>query len=152
MGLDDMNPTDAELRAILGGARVIAVVGFSPDPSRPSHYVAAFLKARGYRVIPINPGQAGKLFLGEEVRASLTDIPAEIPVDMVDVFRRPEAVPELVEAAIAHLPALRTIWMQLGIRSAEAAARARAAGLAVVEDRCPKIEIPRLYGEGSPLG
>ncbi len=136
--------TDAELREILQTTKVIAVVGFSAKPDRASHYVAAFLQAKGYRVIPVNPGLAGQSFLGETVFADLASIPAEIAVDMVDIFRAPEAVPGIVEEALAHLPALRTVWMQLGVISEEGAARARAAGKRVVMDHCPKIEIPRL--------
>jgi len=146
-----MTTTDTFLRDTLQSTRVIAVVGFSPDPSRPSHYVAEFLRAQGYRVVPVNPGQAGKTFLGETVVARLSDIPADVPVDMVDIFRRSDAVPGVVEEAMAALPHLRTIWMQLGVAHAEAAEKARAAGLAVVEDRCPKMEIPRLFGRSSPL-
>ncbi|MFC5737032.1 CoA-binding protein [Sinirhodobacter huangdaonensis] len=136
--------TDAELREILQTTKVIAVVGFSAKPDRASHYVAAFLQAKGYRVIPVNPGLAGQSFLGETVFADLAAIPAEIAVDMVDIFRAPEAVPGIVEEALAHLPALRTVWMQLGVISAEGATLARAAGKRVVMDRCPKMEIPRL--------
>ncbi|MPL71112.1 hypothetical protein DFO80_1386 [Rhodobacter sp. 140A] len=136
--------TDAELREILQTTKVIAVVGFSAKPDRASHYVAAFLQAKGYRVIPVNPGLAGQSFLGETVFADLAAIPAEIAVDMVDIFRAPEAVPGIVEEALAHLPALRTVWMQLGVISEEGATLARAAGKRVVMDHCPKMEIPRL--------
>lgn len=136
--------TDAELREILQTTKVIAVVGFSAKADRASHYVAAFLQAKGYRVIPVNPGIAGQSFLGETVFADLASIPPEIAVDMVDIFRAPEAVPGIVDEALAHLPALRTVWMQLGVISAEGAARARAAGKRVVMDRCPKMELPRL--------
>jgi predicted CoA-binding protein len=136
--------TDAELREILQTTKVIAVVGFSAKPDRASHYVAAFLQTKGYRVIPVNPGLAGQSFLGETVFADLAAIPAEIAVDMVDIFRAPEAVPGIVEEALAHLPALRTVWMQLGVISEEGATLARAAGKRVVMDRCPKMEIPRL--------
>ncbi|MDZ4097024.1 MAG: CoA-binding protein [Paracoccaceae bacterium] len=139
-----MPPNQDQIRDILQTTRVIALVGWSPDPDRPSHRVAAFLKARGYRVIPVNPGQAGGQALGEVVRASLADITE--PVDMVDIFRRSDAVLPVVEAALAHLPGLRTIWMQLGVEHAEAAALARSKGLQVVENRCPAIDIPRLIG------
>ena len=132
-----------EIARILRQTRTIAVVGWSPNPDRPSHHVAAFLKAQGYRVIPVNPGHAGTSALGEVVRADLAALAGEA-VDMVDIFRRSEQVPEVVQAALAHLPGLRTVWMQLGVRSPEAAALARAKGVAVVEDRCPAIEIPRL--------
>lgn len=146
-----MTTIDTFLRDTLQSTRVIAVVGFSPDPSRPSHYVAEYLRAQGYRVIPVNPGQAGKSFLGETVVARLADIPADAEVDMVDIFRNADAVPGVVEEAMAALPHLRTIWMQLGIAHEGAAETAREAGLAVVEDRCPKMEIPRLFGGASPL-
>ncbi|MGB8815014.1 MAG: CoA-binding protein, partial [Paracoccaceae bacterium] len=115
-----------------------------PKPDRPSHRVAAYLKAKGYRVIPVNPGQVGVQALGEVVRASLADITE--PVDMVDIFRRSEEVLPVVEAALAHLPGLKTVWMQLGVQNAEAAALARAKGVVVVQNRCPAIEIPRLLG------
>jgi predicted CoA-binding protein len=95
------------------------------------------------RVIPVNPGHAGQMILDEQVHASLSDIPADIPVDMVDIFRRADAVPGIVDQALAHLPGLRTIWMQLGIRDPASAERARARGITVIEDRCPKIEFPR---------
>ncbi len=146
-----MTTTDTFLRDTLQSTRVIAVVGFSPDPARPSHSVARYLRQMGYRVIPVNPGQAGKTLLGETVVARLSDIPTDVPVDMVDIFRRSDAVPEVVDEAMAALPHLRTIWMQLGVAHAGAAEKARAAGLAVVEDRCPRIEIPRLFGGASPL-
>lgn len=134
--------SDDDLRRILTETRTIALVGWSPKPDRPSHRVAAYLAARGYRVIPVNPGQAGQQALGETVRASLSDI--ETPVDMVDIFRRSEEVPAVVAEALAALPGLKTVWMQLGVESAEAAALAAARGVAVVQNRCPAIEIPRL--------
>lgn len=137
-----MVTTDNDLRAIFAATRVIALVGWSPNPGRPSHRVAAYLAAKGYRVIPVNPGQAGKVALGEVVRASLSDI-AE-PFDMVDIFRRSVEVGPVVAEALRVLPGLKTIWMQLGVEDAAAAALARAAGMTVVMNRCPAIEIPRL--------
>ena len=135
--------SDADLRRILTETKVIALVGWSPKPDRPSHRVAAFLHQRGYRVIAVNPGVAGQdSGLGGPVVARLADIAG--PVDMVDIFRRAEDVPEVVDQALAALPGLKVIWMQLGIENAEAAAVARAAGLEVVQNRCPAIEIPRL--------
>jgi predicted CoA-binding protein len=134
--------SDAEIAGMLRTTRVIALVGWSPNPARPSHGVGLFLHERGYRVIPVNPGHAGASTLGETVRASLAAI--DEPVDMVDIFRRSEAVLPLVEEAVRSLPGLRTIWMQLGVASPAASALARANGLAVVENRCPKIEILRL--------
>lgn len=138
---DTMTETDDQIRAILRDVKTIALVGWSPKPDRPSHRVAAYLAARGYRVIPVNPGVAGQQALGETVRASLAEIGE--PVDMVDIFRRSEDVPPVVDAALA-VPGLKAIWMQLGIAHAEAAAKAEAAGVQVVQDRCPAIEIPRL--------
>ena len=140
--------TDNDIRRILGTVRTIAVVGWSPKPDRPSHRVAAFLKAKGYRVIPVNPGLAGKTYLDETVYADLAAIPANIEVDMVDIFRAPEHVPEVVDAALEHLPHLRTIWMQLGVIHEGAASKARHAGKMVVMDRCPKIDYPRVMQAG----
>ena len=136
---------DAEIRGLLERARVIAMVGVSPDPVRPSHYVGRYLSLRGYRVIPVNPAHAGKRLFGEQVRAGLADCPPE--TDLLDIFRRPEAVPAIVAEALEVLPALRTVWMQIGVVSEAAAEAARARGLSVVMDRCPKIEHQRLFGE-----
>ncbi|MFM2355713.1 MAG: hypothetical protein RLZZ528_1449 [Pseudomonadota bacterium] len=140
------NPPDAEIRRILTETRVIALVGFSPRADRPSNGVARFLQRAGYRVIPVNPGIAGQVHLGETVYPDLAAIPAAIPVDMVDIFRRSEEVGPVVDQALAHLPGLRTVWTQLGVVDEAAAARARAAGKAVVMNRCPAIEHPRLIG------
>ena len=137
-----MQNSDTDLRRILTGTKVIALVGWSPNPDRPSNRVAAYLSARGYRVIPVNPGQTGHLVCGEAVRARLSDITEQ--VDMVDIFRRSEEVPAVVDEATRMLPGLKTIWMQLGVQDDGAAEKARAAGLAVVMNRCPAIEIPRL--------
>lgn len=133
---------DALIRDILGWRRVIAVVGASANPARPSHGVMRFLQRQGHRIVPVNPGLAGKTLMGETVYASLADIPDTI--DMIDIFRRPEAVPAIVEEALAMVPRPRVIWMQLGVIAPEAAALARAAGLDVVMDRCPVIESRRL--------
>jgi predicted CoA-binding protein len=134
--------SDSVIADILTTTRVSALVGWSPNPMRPSNGVARFLARHGYRVIPVNPGHAGTQALGETVRASLSDIPE--PVDMVDIFRRSEFVLPVVQEALARLPALKTVWMQLGVENAEAAALASARGLRVVQNRCPAIEIPRL--------
>lgn len=131
--------TDAEIRDILTSVKTIALVGWSPKPDRPSHGVAAFLKRRGYRVIPVNPGQAGQQALGETVVATLAEAG---PVDMVDIFRRSEEAGAVVDQAIAT--GAKVVWMQLGVVDEAAAERARAAGLRVVMNRCPAIEIPRL--------
>lgn len=134
--------TDDEIRRILTETRTIAVVGWSPKPDRPSHRVAVFLKARGFRVIPVNPGQVGAVALGEVVRASLSEIGE--PVDMVDIFRRSEEAGAVVDEALAVLPGLKAVWMQLGVEDAAAAARAEARGVPAVMNRCPAIEMPRL--------
>ncbi len=137
-----MQPDDTAIADILRTTRTIALVGWSPNPARASHGVARFLAARGYRVIPVNPGHAGQVVLGETVRASLAEI--SDPVDMVDIFRRSDAVLPVVQEALAVLPGLKTVWMQLGVENADAAALAEARGLQVVQNRCPAIEIPRL--------
>lgn len=139
-----MSVTDDDIRDILTETRVIALVGWSPNPARPSHGVARFLAAHGYRVIPVNPGQAGGMALGERIRASLSEITE--PVDMIDIFRAPEAIGPIVDEALERFPELKTVWMQLGLFHAEAAAKARARGVRVVENRCPAIEYPRLIG------
>lgn len=133
-----------DIRQILNETKVVAVVGFSAKPDRPSHEVAAYLQRRGYRVIPVNPGLAGQSALGETVYADLASISDEIAVDMVDIFRTPNAVPAIVDEVLAARPEVRTVWMQLGVVHEAAAAKARAAGKRVVMNRCPKIEIPRL--------
>ena len=137
-----MTADDALIRQVLSSVRTVAVVGFSANPARPSHGVARFLASRGYRVIPVNPGLAGQVFLGRTVAAKLADIGE--PVDMVDVFRRSEEVAGVVEQALALEPLPFAIWTQLGVRDDAAAAQARAAGIRVIQDRCPAIDIPRL--------
>lgn len=136
--------SDADLSRILGQTRTIAMIGASPDPERHSHRVMEYLQANGYRVIPVNPGAAGEAVLGETVVASIADVPA--PVEMVDVFRRPDAVPGVVDEvlAVAADKGIRFLWLQLGLGDAAAAARAREAGLEVVMNRCLKIEYGRL--------
>lgn len=135
-----MMSTDDDIRQILTSVKTVALVGFSANPSRPSHGVAAFLRRKGFRVIPVNPGLAGQTFQGETVYAHLTDIPE--PIDMVDVFRASDHVAEVMEEAIAVKA--KVVWTQLGVVDEEAAAKGRAAGLQVVMDRCPAIEMPRL--------
>jgi uncharacterized protein len=132
--------SDAYLRDILTGVHTIAVVGASPRRERPSHGVMAYLQRHGYRAIPVNPNAAGATILGATCYAALADIPE--PIDMVDVFRRSEMAGAAVDAAIAF--GAKAVWMQLGVRDEEAAARAEARGLKVVMNRCPAIEIPRL--------
>jgi predicted CoA-binding protein len=142
MSIDGLS--DGDIEAILTGLKTFAVIGASPKPERPSYGVMAFLIARGFTVKPVNPGVAGKTILDQLVYASLADVPP--PVDVVDVFRASEALPEIVREVIAQKDRLgvKVIWMQLGVIHADAAAEARAAGLRVVIDRCPKIEFSRL--------
>ena len=137
--LDD----DQDIARVARGVKVIAIVGMSPNESRPSWGVARYLQAQGFRIIPVNPGHAGSVILGERVYGSLSEIPAEAGVDMVDIFRRSDAVAGIVEETLTHLPDARVVWTQLGVRDDAAARRARAAGLTVIQDRCPKIEFPR---------
>ena len=137
--------SDDFLKTILRRARRIAVVGVSMNPVRPSYYVARYLSLKGYEVVPVNPGHAGEQLFGTKVVGSLADI--EGPVDMVDVFRRPEHVPPIVDQAFALFPQLQTIWLQIGVVHEGAAATAQAKGVDVVMDCCPKIEYQRLFGE-----
>ncbi|WP_425092470.1 CoA-binding protein [Tropicimonas sp. S265A] len=140
-----VHPTDDDLRRILTETRTIACLGVSMNPVRPSYYVARYLSLKGKRVLPVNPGHAGKTLFGETVRSSLSEL--DTTVDMLDVFRRSEAVPGIVDEALASLPGLKVIWLQIGVHHAEASAKARAAGIEVIENRCPKIEYQRLFGE-----
>jgi uncharacterized protein len=137
--------SESYIRGILQEVRTVALVGASANPVRPSYFVLKYLIDKGYTVFPVNPGQAGQEILGRTVYASLADIPE--PIDMVDVFRGSDAVPGIVQEALALEPRPKVIWMQLGIRSDEAAAKAEAAGLTVIMNRCPKIEYGRLSGE-----
>jgi predicted CoA-binding protein len=134
---------DDYLRGILKGVRTIAMVGASEHWNRPSFFAMKYLQGKGYRVIPVNPQAKGEEILGEKVRRGLDDVPEKI--DMVDIFRRADAVPGIVDQAIAK--GAKVVWMQLGVRHDEAAAKAEAAGLRVVMNRCPKIEYSRLHGE-----
>ncbi|RUS60630.1 CoA-binding protein [Pseudorhodobacter sp. E13] len=135
---------DAQIREILQNTKVIAMVGASMNPARPSYGVMQFLLGKGLRVIPVNPGHAGEMLQGARVYATLKDIPKDFAVDMVDVFRASDAVPPIVEQALADLPQLRTIWLQLGVTYAAGPGLARAHDVAWVENRCPKIEWARL--------
>ena len=128
-----------DLRALLASVRRVAIIGLSADARRPSHEVAAFLVARGYACIGVNPGLAGRDIAGMPVVAGLADLPQ--PVDMIDIFRASEHVGAIVDEALALLVPPRVVWMQLGVIDHAAKARAGAAGLSVVMDRCPKIEL-----------
>src|SRR5690348_4812474 len=146
--LDAIPYSDAQLRAILQRVKTIAMVGASSNWNRPSYFVMKYLQGKGYRVIPVNPGIAGQMLLGETAYASLRDIPE--PVDMVDVYRRARNAPAIVDDAIAI--GAKVVWMQLGIRHDDAAATAEKAGIEVIMNRCPKIEFGRLGGELSWSG
>ena len=132
--------SDADIAELLANARIIAMIGASDNPARPSYGVMKFLQGRGYRVIPVNPQIAGQHVHGELVVPDLTDI--REPIDIVDVFRRPQAAGDAVDQAIDA--GAKAVWLQLGVINEVAAAKAEAAGLKVVMDRCPKIEIMRL--------
>jgi uncharacterized protein len=150
MPMDHDSYSDSYIRGILNTVKSIAMVGISPKDNRPSYFAFKYLKERGYTMIPINPGQAGKEILGRKVYARLADVPE--PVDMVDIFRAAQYAGPIVEEALALNPRPQVIWMQLGVRSDEAAAIAEAAGLKVVMNRCPKIEYGRLSSEISWIG
>ena len=138
---------DTFMAGVLGGVKTIALVGASATSSRPSYFVLKYLVAKGYRVVPINPGLAGQEIAGQTVVASLANLAT--PIDMIDIFRNSEAALEVVREAIPLKDklGLKVIWMQLSVRNDVAAAEAEAAGLKVVMNRCPKIEYGRLSGE-----
>jgi predicted CoA-binding protein len=141
--LDDLAYDDTDLRRLFSAMRTVAMVGASPKWNRPSHFVMKYLQAKGFRVLPINPVNAGETFLGERVLATLAEVP--VPIDVVDVFRNSEAAGPIADEAIRV--GAKVVWMQLTVRNDAAAARAAAAGLEVVMDRCMKIEYGRLFGE-----
>jgi len=143
VGVNHDSYSDAYIGTILANSRTFAFVGASPTTSRPSYFAMKYLMAKGYRVIPVNPAHEGRELLGQKIYASLADIGE--PVDVVDMFRTPDAALEIVRQAIAI--GAKVIWMQLGIRNDEAAKMAEDAGLKVVMNRCPKIEYGRLSGE-----
>ena len=133
---------DTYIRGILNTVKTIAMVGVSPKDNRPSYFAFKYLLERGYNMIPINPGQTGKELLGRKVYARLADVTG--PIDMVDIFRASQHAGAVVDEALVLKSLPQVIWMQLGVRNDAAAAKAEAAGVKVVMNRCPKIEIPRL--------
>lgn len=137
--------SDEAIRRILGATRTIAVVGLSSKPDRPSHDVAAYLQRAGYRIVPVNPRETE--VLGEPAYATLRDVPADVPIDLVDVFRRAEETPEVARDAVAI--GAKALWLQLGIANDEARAIAEEAGLAVIMDRCLKVDHRRLQEDAS---
>jgi predicted CoA-binding protein len=148
--MDHDSYPDSYIRSILNTVKTIAMVGISPKDVRPSYFAFKYLLERGYRMIPVNPGQVGGDILGQPVYAKLADIPE--PIDMVDVFRAPQFALAIVAEVLALEPRPQVIWMQLGIRNDEAARLAEANGLKVVMDRCPKIEYGRLSSEIGWMG
>lgn len=141
------NYSDALIARILRSVKTIAMVGASPNEVRPSYFAMKYLTEKAFKVIPVNPGQAGKEIMGQKVYARVSDLPA--PVDMVDVFRNSEAAGPITDEVIANKERLgvKVLWMQLGVINEDAAKRAEAAGLTVIMNRCPKIEYGRLSGE-----
>ena len=146
------NYSDILIKSILRSVKTIAMVGASSNSIRPSYFAMMYLLNKGYKIIPVNPGMAGKQILGQKVYASLKDVPA--PVDMVDIFRESEHAPGIVREALAEKDRLgiKVVWMQLGVVSEEAAKLAEDAGLTVVMNRCPKIEHGRFSGEIGWMG
>ena len=136
---------NAYIADILNSVKTVAMVGASANEVRPSFFVMKYLLGKGFSVVPVNPGHAGREILGQTTYARLADIPE--PIDMVDIFRAPEAVPGIVDEVLALDPLPKVVWMQLGVRHDAAAAKAEAAGIEVVMNRCPKIEYGRLSGE-----
>ena len=148
--MDHDHYSDHYIRGILSSVKTIAVVGVSSNTVRPSYFVFKYLLERGYRMIPVNPGQAGRELLGQKIYAKLTDIPG--PIDMVDVFRSSEHALGIVQEALTLSPRPKVIWMQLTVRNDEAARLAEANGIKVVMNRCPKIEYGRLSSEIAWMG
>ena len=148
--MDHDSYPDTYIRGILNTVKSIAMIGISPKDSRPSYFAFKYLLERGYNMIPVNPGQAGKQILGRKVYARVGDIPE--PIDMIDVFRASQYAMPIVEEALKLQRRPQVIWMQLGVRNDEAAAKAEAAGIKVVMNRCPKIEYGRLSSEIGWMG
>jgi uncharacterized protein len=148
--MDHDHYSDHYIRGILNTVKTIAVVGVSSNTVRPSYFVFKYLLERGYRMIPVNPGQAGRELLGQKIYAKLTDIPG--PIDMVDVFRSSEHALGIVQEALTLNPRPKVIWMQLTVRNDQAAQLAEANGIKVVMNRCPKIEYGRLSSEIAWMG
>ena len=139
-----MEQTDEQLRDALRGTKTIAVLGASTNSQKPAHYVPAYLMNHDYKVLPVNPAAAGGELFGEAVTATLAEI--AVPVDLVDVFRRPADIPPHLPDILAMKPLPKVVWFQLGIRNDEAAAQLEAAGISVVQDKCIKVEHARLLG------
>ena len=143
----DIELTDQQLCELFGRVNSFACVGLSANPVRPSYFVGRYLWQRGYKVNPVNPAYQGQAGFGCEFLPSLSSVPPERYPDVIDIFRRPAEVPRIVDEALELFPNLKVIWMQIGVRHEEAARRARRKGLIVIQNRCPKIEHQRLFGE-----
>lgn len=150
MGQDHLSLNDEFLKTILKEVRTIALIGASPKVERPSNYVMTYLLEKGYAVTPVNPGLAGQKIAGQTVFGSLSEI--DTPIDMVDIFRSSDAVPAIVDEALALIKKPKVIWMQIGVEHKVAAARAEAEGIKVIMNRCPKIEYERLGLELASAG
>jgi len=142
-----MNTTDLKIKRILNSTKTIACVGVSPDKIRPSYFVLRYLYLKHFKIIPINPKYEGQILFGERFLGSIFDIKPSAKVDMLDIFRKSESVLPIVKDGLAHLKNLKTIWMQIGVTNSEASKLALASGLEVIENRCPKIEYQRIFGE-----
>ncbi|WP_235438815.1 CoA-binding protein [Candidatus Rhodobacter oscarellae] len=132
---------------MLRNVRSVAAVGVSPKDVRPSYFVFRYMHLRGYKMIPVNPMHAGKTLFGQPIYGDLSEIPKDQPVDMVNVFRRSEFVPDIYDNARRHLPGLKALWLQIGVIHDETIRQAEQDGLDAVQDRCPKMEYQRLFGE-----
>lgn len=139
--------SDHQLRKVLTTVKTFVCVGISTNPVRPSYFVGRYLKLKGFHVIPVNPNYSGNELFGETVVDSLESIPTGTKVDVVDIFRRSEEVPPIVESALDLFPDLKVVWMQIGIVNEQAARLARSKGVTVFQNRCPKIEYQRLFSE-----
>ncbi len=142
-----MNITDLKIKRILTSTKTIACIGVSPEKIRPSYFVLRYLYLKHYNIIPINPKYEGEIIFGQRFLGSISEIDPSVKVDMLDIFRRSESVLPIVIDGLSHLKNLKTIWMQIGVTNSVAKNLAVAAGLEVIENRCPKIEYQRIFGE-----
>lgn len=142
-----MNKTDIEIKRILNSTKTIACVGVSPNKVRPSYFVLRYLYLRDFKIIPINPKYEGQILFGQRFLSSIYDIKPTVKVDMLNIFRKSQSVLPIVIDGLSHLKSLKTVWMQIGVTNSEASDLALASGLEVIENRCPKIEYQRIFGE-----
>lgn len=142
-----MNKTDTRIRNILNTTKTIACVGASPNKLRPSYFVLRYLYLRKFKIIPINPNFKGQTLFGERFLGSVSEIKQSTNIDMLNIFRKSESVLPIVIEGLSNLEGLKTIWMQIGVNNAQARKLAISSGLEVIENRCPKIEHQRIFGE-----